>query len=60
MHTFSEGDPIPLSLTSYLPWATRYAHVGNTVVLRADGTSMTVEKEEGKKSEAPGLDGKGS
>ena len=48
MHTFSEGDPIPLSLTSYLPWATRYAHVGNTVVLRADGTSMTVEKEEGK------------
>ena len=48
MHTFSEGDPIPMSLTSYLPWATRYAHVGNTVVLRADGTSMTVEKDEGK------------
>lgn len=47
MHTFSEGDPIPMSLTSYLPWATRYAHVGNTVVLKADGTSMTVEKEEG-------------
>ena len=48
IHTFSEGDPIPMSLTSYLPWATRYAHVGNTVVLKADGTSISVEKEEGR------------
>ena len=50
IHTFSEGDPIPLSLTSYLPWATRYEHVGHSMVLRSDGSGVDIVSSNAQKA----------
>ena len=55
VHAFSEGDPIPLSLTSYLPWATRYSHVGHIVVLRTDGSGVSIEKESDTQKTSDGV-----
>lgn len=45
IHSFAEGDPVPMSLTSYLPWAPRYNHVGHSVVLPTSGSSVICHNE---------------
>jgi len=46
VHTYVEGDPIPLSLTSLVPWhRVNYVHVGNAVVIEDKGTALHVQEE---------------
>ena len=52
VHTYIEGDPIPLSLTSLVPWhRVNYVHVGNAVVIENKGSGINVQ-EEGRRQTA--------
>lgn len=47
VHTYVEGDPIPLSLTSFAPWCrTQYVHVGHGVVIRDKGIGVSIYQSE--------------
>lgn len=49
VNTYIEGDPIPLSLTSFVPWhRVNYVHIGNAVLIENKGKGVTV-REQGRK-----------
>ena len=51
VHTYIEGDPIPLSLTSFVPWhRVNYVHVGSAVLIENKGKGVTVSEQGRKQS----------
>ena len=47
INTYAEGDPIPLDLTGFLPWASKFCHVGNSLFLSDTGKPVEIHRQDG-------------
>jgi hypothetical protein len=59
LHTYAEGDPVPLSLTSLCPWPLKpwgfqYTHVGNSALLSESGNGLRLWDQQASAREGHG------